>query len=94
MEKTTFADKRVASAAQSLVALRLNLDEIDEGEQAFLKSHGLIGPPAVLFFNSQGQETRQARLVGPEDAVAFTQRLTRLSVLADQPKKINPQKEG
>ena len=94
MEKTTFADKRVASAAQSFVALRLNLDEIDEGEQAFLKTHGLIGPPAVLFFNSQGLETRQARLVGPEDAVAFTQRLARLSGLAEQPQKIKPQKEG
>ena len=32
MEKTTFPDKRVATAAESFQALRLNLDEIDDAE--------------------------------------------------------------
>lgn len=84
MEKTTFADKRVAMAAEAFQTLRLNLDEINDAEQSFLKTYGLIGPPAVLFFDAQGQEIRQARLVGPEDAIAFTQRLNRLSSLASE----------
>jgi thiol:disulfide interchange protein DsbD len=92
MEKTTFADKHVASAAQSFEALRLNLDEIDADEQAFLKSYGLIGPPAVLFFDAQGQENRQARLVGPESAIAFIQRINRISSMANNQEK--PAKEG
>lgn len=75
MEKTTFADAGVAQAARGMEALRLNLDEIDEAEKAFLKEHDLIGPPAILFFDHAGQERRGDRLVGPEDPEPFTKRL-------------------
>lgn len=81
MQKTTFSSETVAEAAAPFEALRLNLDQIDAGERAFLKDHGLIGPPAVLFFDAQGSEIRDARLVGPEKANAFTQRLVRVSQL-------------
>ena len=79
MEKTTFADMGVADAARGMNALRLNLDEIDEEEKAFLKEHGLIGPPAILFFDQQGQERRSDRLVGPEGPEPFAKRLRDVS---------------
>lgn len=75
MQKGAFSSEDVTIAAKPFLALRLNLDEIDAGERAFLKQHGLIGPPAILIFDKDGQEVREARLIGEEDADKFKRRL-------------------
>jgi thiol:disulfide interchange protein DsbD len=44
-------------------------------QQALLKRFGLVGPPAILFFSSNGQEQRNLRVVGFMKAQPFTEQL-------------------
>jgi thiol:disulfide interchange protein DsbD len=36
-----------------------------------MKELGIVGPPAILFFNAQGQEMRAQRVVGFKKAEEF-----------------------
>eukprot|EP01035_Chromulina_nebulosa_P001606 gene1606-2151_t len=40
-----------------------------------MKRFGLFGPPAVLFFDTQGTEVAAARTIGFENAERFARRL-------------------
>jgi thiol:disulfide interchange protein DsbD len=46
--------------------------------QKILKRYQLFGPPAILFFNEQGAELTQARVIGFMKAQRFTERLESL----------------
>ena len=50
----------------------------DAQDQALLKDRfKLLGPPAILLFDTQGRELRDYRVVGFMDAGAFADHLTR-----------------
>ncbi len=64
MEKYTFSDPGVRQALQDVVLLKADVTPNDELDQALLKNFGLIGPPSILFFDRNGEEKRNFRLVG------------------------------
>lgn len=64
LEEFTFADPQVKNALRDVVLLRIDVTANDADDQAFLKHYRLFGPPTVLFFDRQGQERREVRLVG------------------------------
>jgi len=64
MEKYTFSDPGVQQALQDVVLLKADVTPNDELDQALLKNFGLIGPPSILFFDRNGEEQRNFRLVG------------------------------
>ncbi len=64
MEKYTFSDPGVQQALQDVVLLKADVTPNDDLDQALLKKFGLIGPPSILFFDSNGEERRNLRLVG------------------------------
>jgi len=64
MEITTFQDSQVISALSDKQALQLDMTNNTAEHKALLKELGIFGPPTLLFFDSQGQEYRQHRLVG------------------------------
>jgi thiol:disulfide interchange protein DsbD len=43
-----------------------------------MAEYGVIGPPAILFFDRQGTELREFRLVGYFEADEFAQHLRRV----------------
>jgi thiol:disulfide interchange protein DsbD len=70
LEKYTFTDKGVQDALAGTLLIQADVTANDAADQALLKSLGLIGPPAILFFDRNGNEVKNARLVGfvpPED---------------------------
>jgi thiol:disulfide interchange protein DsbD len=72
LEKETFTDAEVRAALDDAVLLRADVTANDEIDQELLRQLGLFGPPAILFFDSKGQERRPYRLqgfVGPEPFV-------------------------
>lgn len=77
LEKETFADDTVRDALQDAVLLRADVTENDEADQALLRSLGLFGPPAILFFDGQGNEKRNYRLQGFVAPSPFVQHVTR-----------------
>ena len=71
MEVITFVDDSVVAAAKSLIPVQIDLTDNNEEDQALLKRFSLIGPPAILFFNSRGHELKNQRLVGYTDPVTL-----------------------
>jgi len=73
MEKTTFSDPRVADALNDGFVL-VQVDVTDPnapGPRAIKQSHGIYGPPAMLFFNARGEEVSGMRRYGYMDSEAF-----------------------
>ncbi len=64
MEAFTFSDPSVQDALSRTVWLQSDVTRNDELDKALLKHFGLFGPPAILFFDSDGQERRNQRVVG------------------------------
>ena len=64
IERHVFGDPRAAQALAGVVLLRADVTADDEAQRALLRAHGVVGPPTVLWFDAQGRERRDARLVG------------------------------
>lgn len=76
MEETTFADKTVVTALSNTMALQADVTRNDTVDQALLKHFGIIGPPAILFFDENGVELKSFRVVGYSDAGTFSRHLS------------------
>jgi thiol:disulfide interchange protein DsbD len=75
MEHLTFADAKVQQQLTHFILLQADVTPNDEKDQALYKQFGIHGPPAVLFFDSKGQEKRAYRVVGFMPAEPFNQHL-------------------
>lgn len=75
MERFTFSDARVKARLQNAVLLQADVTENNPDDKALLKRFNLYGPPAILFFDPQGTERSDARVMGYEDADRFIQSL-------------------
>lgn len=64
MEKYTFSDPAVKQSLQNVVLLQTDVTDNDDQDKALLKNFGLVGPPSILFFDQNGVEKRNYRLVG------------------------------
>ena len=81
MERFTFSDPAV-QAALSNVLLQTDVTANDAADRALLAEFGLFGPPAIQFFDSDGRERRELRVVGFMDAVDFRRVVERAIVPA------------
>ena len=78
MEKNTFTDTGVQEQLGRLQLLQADVTANDDTDQELMKKFGIIGPPAILFFNRQGGEMRAYRLVGyftPEEFMSHLQQV-------------------
>ncbi|MDH5300155.1 MAG: protein-disulfide reductase DsbD [Gammaproteobacteria bacterium] len=64
MEHKTFAKAPVQAALQPGVMLQADVTANDDIDKELMKEFGIIGPPAILFFDRQGNELRELRVVG------------------------------
>ena len=71
MESFTFSDSNVQKSLENFVFLQADVTDNDELDQALLNELGLFGPPAILFYNSAGNELRNYRVVGFMPAQKF-----------------------
>ena len=78
MEKTTFTDEGVLALMDGMQALQADVTDHDDTDQELMKSFGIIGPPAILFFDSEGREMKPYRLVGYFDADEFGDHLRKV----------------
>ncbi len=81
MEMTTFKDPAVVAALANTTALQLDMTENNAEHKALLKQFGIFGPPTILFFDPQGNEYSQYRLVGGLDADAFSDHLANIATM-------------
>ncbi|MEM6987500.1 MAG: thioredoxin family protein, partial [Pseudomonadota bacterium] len=71
MEAFTFSDPAVAARMSDFQLLQADVTLNNDAHQALLKSFGLFGPPAILFFDPSGGEINGARVVGYQNAERF-----------------------
>ena len=71
MERFTFHDPEVIEILKPMVRIRVDVTQNTMEQQSILREFGLIGPPAVLFFSSGGEEIGGSRLIGYVEAPDF-----------------------
>jgi len=65
MERYTFSDPKVISALQGVVLLQADVTANDAVDKALLQGRfGMPGPPSIMFFDRQGNERKNFRVVG------------------------------
>ena len=78
MERNTFPDPGVQALLSRLQPLQADVTANDAADQALMQAFGIIGPPAILFFDRNGKELQPFRLVGYFDAEEFSSHLGRV----------------
>jgi len=78
MEMTTFKDPAVVAALANATSLQLDMTDNNAEHKALLKQFGIFGPPTILFFDPEGKEYSQYRLVGGLDAEEFSQHIANI----------------
>jgi thioredoxin:protein disulfide reductase len=76
MEHLTFNDPAVRARMANALLLQVDVTANSADDKALLKRFGLFGPPGILFFDSQGQERADARVIGFEPPQRFASSLT------------------
>jgi thiol:disulfide interchange protein DsbD len=77
MEAFTFSDATVQKRLQNTVLLQADVTANSPEDEALLKRFGLYGPPGIIFFNQQGAEIPQVRVIGFQDVAKFNGTLTK-----------------
>jgi len=68
MERDTFSDPNVQTALKKIALLQIDITQNSSEDRALLKRFGLIGPPALVFFSSDGAERINDRIIGFVDS--------------------------
>jgi len=71
MEKHTFADQKVQQLLTQLNILQANVTHNDEDDKELNEYFDVIAPPTILFFDPEGKELEQYRIVGAMDPQQF-----------------------
>ncbi|WGZ96098.1 MAG: protein-disulfide reductase DsbD [Candidatus Thiothrix putei] len=77
MEKYTFSDPSVQSLLRNAILVKADVTETNAETKALLKHFKIPGPPAILFFNKDGEELRPLRVVGFMPAETFAGHLSK-----------------
>jgi thiol:disulfide interchange protein DsbD len=75
MERNTFGEPEVQAFFAQIHLLQADVTSNDDTDQALMHKYGIIGPPAILFFDRQGKELKAFRLVGFFDSEEFAAHL-------------------
>lgn len=71
MEKYAFTHPQVLASLDQVTTLQTDVTDNDAIDSAFMNSLGIYGPPAILFFDKDGQEIRNRRVVGGMSGANF-----------------------
>jgi len=78
MEAFTFTDSKVAAKMKQAVLLQADVTANDDYDKSLLKEFGIFGPPAIIMYDREGNEQRNARVVGFMSADKFSTVLDRV----------------
>jgi thiol:disulfide interchange protein DsbD len=74
-EKFTFRDTRVQQRLRDVVLLQADVTANSAHDKALLKRFQLFGPPGLVFFDPQGREKAEARVLGYQSGDQFLESL-------------------
>lgn len=77
IEHEVLTDPTVIAALAPYQRVRLDMTDSNAEQRALLDRYKLFGPPALLFFDAQGQESTTSRIVGEIDTKSFLAKMPR-----------------
>jgi thiol:disulfide interchange protein DsbD len=80
MERNVFSDTTVIQALAPYKLLQLDMTDNTPEQQVLMDELGLFGPPAILFYNDDGEEIETARVLGEMDRDQFLGHLEALGI--------------
>ncbi len=78
MEKLTFVEPKVQAKLTNTLLLQVDVTANDADDKAMLKRFGLFGPPGIIFFDKQGAEIPDSRVIGYQNTGKFLVSLRKL----------------
>ncbi len=78
MERFTFTNPDVAQKMGQMVLLQADVTKNTAEDRELLKRFQLFGPPGIIFFNAQGQELADPRVIGFMAAAPFQTELNKV----------------
>jgi thiol:disulfide interchange protein DsbD len=76
MERETFSDPQVIELMNQMVLVKADVTRQDDADKALQEHIGIPAPPAMIFWDAQGNEHRNLRLLGFKGPDDFAQHLT------------------
>jgi len=73
-----FNSKAAQTLMRNFVLLRADITANDTEDQALLQHYGVIAPPTVLLFDTQGKEHNELRLIGEFDVTLFARQINKI----------------
>ena len=70
-EKYTFSDIRVSNILNELKLIKFDITETTEEHSMYLNEMRIFGPPALIFYDRNGNEIMDARIVGYMESDSF-----------------------
>ena len=77
IEHEVLTDPQVIAALAPYQRVRFDMTDSNAEQRALLDRYKLFGPPALLFFDAQGQESTTSRIVGEIDTKSFLAKMPR-----------------
>lgn len=71
MDRYTFTDPTVRAALKNYIILRADVTKNTLNNKIMQEKFNVIAPPTILFFNSQGEEIANSRMIGEKSAKQF-----------------------
>jgi thiol:disulfide interchange protein DsbD len=78
MERNTFGEPQIQTLFKKIRPFQADVTDNDKIDQALMAKYNIIGPPAILFFDRQGNELSANRLVGYFEADEFAMHLEKV----------------
>jgi thiol:disulfide interchange protein DsbD len=77
LENITFKDERVIKVLEKFTLLKADVTNNNEEDKALQKRFNVFGPPALIFFDENKQEIKQAQIIGYKNADEFLEIVNR-----------------
>jgi thiol:disulfide interchange protein DsbD len=77
LEHTTFKDEKVKRALKGYILLQVDTTKNSDDDKALLKRFNLFGPPGIIFWDENGNESAD-KIIGYKDPAQFIEHLDRL----------------
>lgn len=78
LETYTFADAGVQQALSGFQLIKVDVTSNDADAKALNKTYGVIGPPALIFYDPQGKMHKNLTLIGVAEPKEFVAHISRL----------------
>ena len=79
LEQYTFTNPQVEDILSEINLIKYDITKTSDDSTKFLSKYGLYGPPAILFFENNGNEIKNARIVGFVDSKTFLNKIVEIT---------------